>query len=70
MKPANVEQAKPRAIVYQGVLRNRIGNLLAPLPAWLRSRLPSQSMQVFSASELDALSFSVAFRQTESGNSL
>jgi hypothetical protein len=58
MKWATVEQAKSIKIVDQGVDVNPVKIVLAPLPAWLRSRLPSHTMHVFSASELDAIALS------------
>ena len=65
MKPANVAQAKSRVIVDQGVILNRISALMAPLPAWWRSRLPRQPCLVFSAADLDAIAFSASFGPTD-----
>jgi len=66
MKSAHVEQARSLKIVGQGVVVNSVRTALAPLPAWLRSRLPTHPMRVFSASELDAIALSAAFSRAES----
>lgn len=63
MQRVNVEQATSKESADQGAIAKRVSIRLAPLPAWLRSRLPSHAPHVFSASELDAIAVSAAFSQ-------